>query len=262
MHKRNVIAILLTAVIFISAAVLGVSAVYRVNAVTLDASVVSEAAKAEADELQKLLLERYKDESVFFVKPEEAEADFAGFPYFRMTAFKKAYPNRLIVSAKEDPEVFAVKHAEEYYILGADGTVLGLRGEPSNRSDGADNVIVTGISAAGAKGELLGGDECIPSFLAFCSKMSQLLDGLRSNVLSAEVSRRASAQTEMFFSFVFREGIRAEIKNPMALTEKKAEALVSCYLSRPDNEKLGGLIRVMDDNEAPDGVRATYDQNA
>ena len=92
--------------------------------------------------------------------------------------------------------------------------------------------------------------------------MSQLLDGLRSNVLSAEVSRRASAQTEMFFSFVFREGIRAEIKNPMALTEKKAEALVSCYLSRPDNEKLGGLIRVMDDNEAPDGVRATYDQNA
>ena len=66
----------------------------------------------------------------------------------------------------------------------------------------------------------------------------------------------------MFFSFVFREGIRAEIKNPMALTEKKAEALVSCYLSRPDNEKLGGLIRVMDDNEAPDGVRATYDQNA
>ena len=80
MHKRNVIAILLTAVIFISAAVLGVSAVYRVNAVTLDASVVSEAAQAEADELQKLLLERYKDESVFFVKPEEAEADFAEFP--------------------------------------------------------------------------------------------------------------------------------------------------------------------------------------
>ena len=47
MHKRNIIAIILTAVIFVAAVVLGVSTVYRVNAVTLDVSLVSEAAKAE-----------------------------------------------------------------------------------------------------------------------------------------------------------------------------------------------------------------------
>ena len=261
MHKRNVIAILLTAVIFISAAVLGVSAVYRVNAVTLDASVVSEAAKSEADELQKLLLERYKDESVFFVKPEEAEADFAEFPYFRMTAFKKAYPNRLIVSAKEDPEVFAVKHAEEYYILGADGTILGIRGNASNRSDGADNIIVKGLSASGKRGEIIGGDECIPLLLTVFEAASGILGGVRSNVVSVEVMRPTTSAEDTSFCLTMREGVKAYIRNPGTLTVVKAEKFAEFYLSLEDTERLGGRIEVTDDAVNPGNVRVFYSKN-
>lgn len=51
MHKRNVIAILLTAVVFIAAVVLGVYSVYRVDAVTLNVSVISAVAREEADAL-------------------------------------------------------------------------------------------------------------------------------------------------------------------------------------------------------------------
>ena len=118
MHKRNVIAIILTALIFIAAALLGVSSVYRVSAVTLDVSVISEAAKGEADELQRKLAERYRDESIFFVEKQEAEEEFAAFPYFRMVSFKKTYPNRLVIQANEDAELFAVDRGNGYYILG------------------------------------------------------------------------------------------------------------------------------------------------
>lgn len=122
MHKRNVIAIILTALIFIAAALLGVSSVYRVSAVTLDVSVISEAAKGEADELQRKLAERYRDESIFFVEKQEAEEEFAAFPYFRMVSFKKTYPNRLVIQASEDAELFAVDRGNGYYYLGGDGT--------------------------------------------------------------------------------------------------------------------------------------------
>ena len=53
MRIRNVVAVVLTAIVFLSAAALGVSNVYRVDAVTLDVSVISDAAREEADALQK-----------------------------------------------------------------------------------------------------------------------------------------------------------------------------------------------------------------
>lgn len=65
MHKRSIITILLTILVFSAAVVLGVSSVYRVNAVTLEVSVISEVAEEEADSLQKKLLSRYQSESIF-----------------------------------------------------------------------------------------------------------------------------------------------------------------------------------------------------
>lgn len=262
MHKRNVIAIILTAIIFIAAAVLGVTSVYRVSAVTLDVSVISEAAKTEADELQKKLLERFDRESIFSVGEKAVEEEFAAFPYFRMTSFKKAYPNRLIVGAAEDAEVFAVEKADGYYILAADGTILGEREDCSNRSDGADNVLLSGISASGVRGEALGGDGSIPYLLRFCSTVSLLLDGLRSNIQSIEVVRPTSSEKDINFCLRLREGVVAYIYNPYNLTEKKASAFVSLYLSLKDEEKLGGRIAVTDDGKNPDEVLSSYSKNA
>ncbi len=261
MHKKNVIAIILTAVIFVAAAVLGVSTVYRVNSVTLNVSFVSEAAKAEADELQKLLLKRYEDESIFSVKENDAEEDFAQFPYFRMTSFKKAYPNRLVISASEDTEVFAVENEGEYYILGADGTVLGIRGDASNRSDGADNIIVRGLTASGERGEILGGDECIPQLLAVFETLSDIWGGTRSNVVSVEVVRPTTSAEDTYFCFMMREGVKAYIRNPGNLTVVKAEKFAEFYLSLEDTERLGGRIEVTDDAVNPGNVRVFYLKN-
>ena len=261
MHKRNIIAIILTAVIFVAAVVLGVSTVYRVNAVTLDVSLVSEAAKAEADELQKLLLKRYEDESIFSVKENDAEEDFAQFPYFRMTSFKKAYPNRLVISASEDTEVFAVENDGEYYILGADGTILGIRGNASNRSDGADNIIVKGLSASGKRGEIIGGDECIPLLLTVFETLSNIWGGARSNVVSVEVMRPTTSAEDTYFCFMMREGVKAYIRNPGTLTVVKAEKFAEFYLSLEDTERLGGRIEVTDDAVNPGNVRVFYSKN-
>ena len=258
MHKRNIIAIILTVIIFIAAAMLGISSVYRVSAVTLDVSVISEAAKDEAEELQQKLLERYKDESIFFVEKQEAEEEFAAFPYFRMVSFQKTYPNRLVIQASEDAELFAVDRGNGYYILGSDGTVLGIREDSANRSDGADNIVVTGLSAFGEKGELLGGDENIPYLLTFCSRASLLLDGLRSNVASIEVMKPTSDAKDVRFCLSMREGVKVYVSTPRNLTEKKASAFVSLYLSLKSEERLGGRIEVTDDAYNPDGVRVSY----
>lgn len=262
MRKRNVIAIILTAVVFIAAAVLGVSSVYRVNTVTLDVSVISEDARSEAEELQKRLLERYKDENIFALRKSEAEEAFSDFPYFRMISFKKAYPNRLIISAAEDAEVFAVEKGDgSYYILNADGMVLGERNDVSNRSDGGANVLVTGLAASGERGGLLRGDESIPYFLQICTAISLQLDGLRSNLVSVEVMKPTSSARDVSFLLRMREGTVGYISNPYELTEKKAAAFLSLYFSLRDEQKLGGRISVTDDGHNPGEVLASYSKN-
>ncbi len=262
MHKRNVIAILLTAVVFIAAAVLGVYSVYRVDAVTLNVSVVSAVAREEADALQKNLLARYEDESIFSVDEGAAEEEFAAFPYFRMISFRRQYPNRLVIEATEDAEMFAVERGEDsYYILGADGTVLGIRSDVANRSDGADNVVVTGLSAAGERGEILGGDECIPALLALCKEADALFGGLRSNLVSVEVSKPTSSYEDISFCLTMREGVKAYIRNPLTLTREKAAAFAAFYIGLEADERLGGRIEVTDDALEPGQVRVSYLRN-
>lgn len=262
MHKRNLIAIILTVIIFIAAAILGVTSVYRVSAVTLDVSVISEAARTEADELQKKLLQRYEKENIFSVAREVAEEEFTAFPYFRMTSFKKVYPNRLVITAAEDPEVFAVEKKDGgYYILGSDGTILEERADASNRSDGSDNVLVKGVSAQGVRGQKLEGDASISYLVKFCSTVSLLLDGIRSNLASAEIVKPTSSEKDVRFALKMREGVSVDIYNPMNLTEKKASAFVSLYLSLGDDEKLGGRIAVTDDGKNPDEVLVSYSKN-
>ena len=275
MHKRSIITILLTILVFSAAVVLGVSSVYRVNAVTLEVSVISEVAEEEADSLQEKLLSRYQSESIFFVDERAAEEEFAAFPYFRMVSFRKQYPNRLVISASEDAEVFAAAREDgSYYILGGDGTILGIREDSSNRSDGGANVVVTGLSASGEKGEVLGGDGCIPALLSFCRAADSLLNGLRSNVVSVEVVRPTSSSEDMYFCLSMREGVKIYVHNPENLTAAKAERALGFYLGtlpdRPeesgdrqewmtDAKRLGGRIIVTDDAYDGENVLVSYD---
>ena len=127
--RKKLWVILLTALVFLSGSVLGVSTVYRVDEVTVDALVVSKEAEAEAETLKDRLEEAYKKASIFFANDEKAQEVLADFPYFRLTDFEKSYPNRLIFKITEDAEVYALENAagQEYYILGEDGMLLDIR---------------------------------------------------------------------------------------------------------------------------------------
>lgn len=250
MKKKNVLVIILTALIFLSAVVLGVSTVYRVDAVSVDASVVSEEAKTEAAELQTRLTEAYKKQSVFFTDRQEADEIVADFPYFRITAFSRDYPNRLIVSVTEDAEVYAVptdETAQTYYILNTEGTVLGIRNDASNRSEKMENILVKGLTATGEKGEKIVGDECLETLFSFLDKATEKLEGkISRNVVSVEIIRRASAAEETVFKLSMREGVAVYVRNPAANTLEKVKKALDKYLSLSSAQRLTGRIAVAD----------------
>ena len=73
MKRKTVWTIVLTVLVFLSGAFLGVSSIYRVDEVCVEASLVSEPARAEVDDLQARLQALYETESAFTVKREPAD---------------------------------------------------------------------------------------------------------------------------------------------------------------------------------------------
>lgn len=234
--------ILLTAIFFLTGAVLGVSVVYRVDLVTLEASLVSEEADAEAEILQDRLEEVYEKKSIFFAGDAEAKEVMKDFPYFRITGFEKSYPNRLIIKITEDAEIYAVERAEQgYYILGEDGMVLGVRDTHINPLTGAESVLIKGVTVTGENGAVPTGDEHFDGALALCKKLSALFGGIRSNIVSVEVFSRTP---ETIYRVTTREGVKIYFGAPTEQMEEKAEAAVNKYLSLTNEEKLSGRIVV------------------
>ena len=145
--QKKIWVTLISLIIFISCAVLSVSVVYRVNEVTVQSSLVSKEAEAEAALLQRRLEEVYDKESVFFITEKQANEILKDFPYFRLTGFEVSQPNRLIVKIVEDAEVYAVERVGGgYYVLGEDGMTLGVRDTYVNELNGAENVIIKGVN--------------------------------------------------------------------------------------------------------------------
>ena len=144
--RKKAVVIILTALVFIAVAILGVSTVFRVRSVEVNAAVISTAANEEAEELQRRLLAAYDKDSTFSVNDKKAKEIVEDFPYFRITGFSKKYPDKIVLNVSEDAEIFAMEKAgsEDYYILGADGTILAIRTSTENRLDNSPNVIVSG----------------------------------------------------------------------------------------------------------------------
>lgn len=260
MRTKNVLVIILTTLVFLSAVLLGFSSVYRIDDVFVCANTVSEEAKTEADALQKRLTEQYKEQSTFFADSAIAESVVAEFPYFRLTEVEKSYPNRLIVRVTEDEEVYAIpcdETAQSYYILGGDGTVLGIRADYNNRSDEtgeAKNVLITGLNVTGEKGAQIAGDERLSYVLAFCKKTAELLNGIRRNIVDVEVTGASSEQT-VTLKLNTREGVTIYVRNPSEQTEKKAEVAVNAYMGMSDPQRTKGMLTVFD---GENGVQSTY----
>lgn len=113
-----------------------VSAVYRVEEVTLVVENVSSPALEEAAALRTVLEEAYLKKSTIKADDAAAKSAFENFAYFRLTGFEKDYPGRLVITATEDAEVYAVANGGNYVIYSGDGTklsVLRFREKPRRR---------------------------------------------------------------------------------------------------------------------------------
>ncbi len=246
-NQKKFWVILLSAILFLSGALLGFSAVYRVEKVTLESYLVSDEAKVQAETLQERLEEAYVRESIFFANEDEAREIMKEFPYFRLVGFEKSHPNRLIVKITEDAEVYAVETKDTgYYILGEDGTVLGSRETPENVLNGAENVILKGLSVVGENGKLPTGDLHFNSVLTLCKELSSLFGGIRGNVVSVEVFTR---EPETIYRVTMREGVKLYFGAPAQKTREKAEAAVEAYRGLTDEQKLSGRIVISANGE-------------
>lgn len=259
--RRKILIIVLTGLIFLSAAILGVTTVFRIDTVTLNTSKISAPAEAEAEALRERLMDIYDKNSIFTAKRSEAEAIMSEFPYFRITDFKRSYPNRIVVSLVEDEEVYAVETAASdgnYYILSGSGTILGIRENASNRLDGERNVALQGLTVSGEKGGTLSGDDALLPMLTLCGKISGTLNGIRGNVVTVRVLYRTSTEDGMIFSLTMQEGLKIYVYDVMALTEKKAEALAERYLSLSDAERMSGCLMVYENKVVPNEITVSY----
>jgi hypothetical protein len=244
---KKILVIVLTALIFLSAAFIGVANVYRVDGVVLDAKMFSEAAKAEAAAMQIDLQTAYEGESSLFAKETAAKEVIEKYPYFRLTKFEKRYPNLLVVEATEDMEVFAVQSGEEYYILSEDGTVLDVRADLNNRVDGEANIVITGAFPSGEVGEIVQGAGFAET-LRICAIMSDRLNGVRSNIDRIEFDG-VEGGGRIFLCM--REGVKICLVHAHLLTEEKAVALTEAYLSMEVEQRLTGFLHV---TESLDGT--------
>ncbi len=241
--NKKVLTIVLTALMFLSCIALGVATVFRVSDVAVVASVVSEQAKSDAENLKKELASLYVTENIFSVEQSKMQSVLSKYPYLCVTDFKKSYPNKVVVSVSEDADVYAVEDKDgKYYILGREGNVLEYRSSSLNRLDGKENVYLKGVTVSNVGG-LLSGDDCWDSMLTLCKSMDEKLGGIRSNVISVEILSRSP---ETFYLITMREGVKVYIRNPIALTKEKADIAMDKYLSLSDSERMTGRLMIFD----------------
>ncbi len=238
--KKKILTIALTALLFLSAVALGVSTVFRVEEVTLIASLTPQAS-VTAPDLQAELKKAYERESTFSLNSAKAKEIVKKYPHLRVTGFERKYPNALEITVAEDTETYAVQTENGYYILSDAGIVVELRDDASNRFDGAPNVLIQGLRVTGSVGGELSGDSAWASMRGLCSAVDKALGGIRKNVISVEVLARAP---QTYYLISMREGVRIYIDDPASLTAEKGAAAMEKYLSLTDGERMTGRITV------------------
>ena len=242
MKAKKIITIVLTVIVFCTAAFLGVSAVYRVEEVTLIVKNVSSPALQEAEELKAALESAYLKKSTIKADDLAAKSAFENFAYFRLTGFEKDYPGRLVITATEDEETYAVASGENYVIYSGDATRLSVRDSLKNRADGTDNLLV--YSSAQNLSENFG-DTAIFTLL---NTLDTLFGGVRGNVVKAELVRRADL---VWVRLYFREGVQAAVYTPDENAQAKANALYECYTNGLTvAERTAGVIVVSREGKA------------
>ncbi len=257
---KKFLTVFLTIMILLSITFVGVATVYRVDNVTVQAQLLSQDAKDEAEALKTRLQKAYETSSIFFVNNKKANAIIKEYPCFRLTDFIVKYPNLITVCVTEDEEVYATpvpNEAGKYYVFNANGILLGKRDTLINRipSNGKNVLLTLSKKESNSSNASVYNEACFTYAIQMCKSISQHLGGIRNNVQSVEIRIDSSDDNGVRMVFSMKEGVEIYIQRPMRLTERKAEQAIEKYLSLDVAQRMQGEIWVTDNNEV---VRIEY----
>lgn len=256
MKRQKTLVAVISVVLFLAALLLGANTVFSVSRIEIAYGVSSAQAQKDSLALQHALEERYVGENIFFVKDEEVISAFDGYPYLSVTGFEKKYPDRLVLSVEEKPEVYAAAVEENggtvYYMLSADGDILRKAQENVNNVDGGENFLLEGLTYSAENG--FASDENFELVLSVCKQLDAMAGGVRTCLSSLRLEVGA-VSTEMIVQTL--EGVTLQIGNPATLTEEKITAGMEMYLSLDAQSKLIGYISVRD-NRVDGGIITAY----
>ncbi len=261
MKTKRIATVLLTLVVFLSAVVLGITTVYRVDDVRVDIVALSNEGRTEAENVQARLKKAYYKQGIFSTDRTKADEVLSEFPYLRLVSFSRAYPNLLVVELAEDEEVYAVPTDEtnaSFYILNDEGIVLGTRNDYVNRVDSdvqAKNVLLT----AERIGRPLTGEDCKSVFFPFCQSLNEMLDDkIRANVTAIRFVAPTSQPEQAYYCIQTTEGVRLYLFGATENAVEKARKALEKYASLSDTQKMTGRVAVREDAQ---GLYADYSEH-
>ncbi len=248
MKTRAIITTIVSFVLLVAVVAAGLNAIFTITLVESEFSVCSEAGKRDAEAL-KAELDKFVGDSTTFLDVDDVNETVEKYPCFRVEAVEKSFPKTLKVKVSERKEFFAVKNGENYAVLDEEGIYL-YDGANTNRLGGV-NVVLEGFDIALEKGSRATG-EYIDEALTMFSVFSELLPGVRANVVSLRLAHNIGQNTKenTFFVVTMREGVKIAIANPAENIALKARAAFTDetygYLSPnfSDREKMYGSITV------------------
>lgn len=243
--KKRLLSIILSAVLFLIVVVMGGYFIFMIDTVSVYYGVLSDKGVEYSAQIQSALEEAYKGKNLLFVSEDAADEIFAQYPYVKVTSVRKVYPDKLAVYAEENAERFAVANSSGGYdMLDADGQLLSTREKNENYADSYSNILLEGF---GEYSSALSKSDEFMAAKQMCDYMHEAFGGIRANVRALKYAAPTSSKADSYFEFTMTEGVIIRISNPFSLTEEKCKGAVERYLSLEPEDRLYGLITVVED---------------
>lgn len=254
--KKRLVSIILSAVILVALIVMGIYFIFMINTVSVYYNVLSDMGLQYSVEIQEELESLYKGKNILFISEDEAAAVFDKYPYVSEVSIRKVYPNKIAVYAEENAERFAVANSSGGYdMLDKNGLLLSSREKNENYADSYRNILLEGF---GEYSEALYKSEQFAAVKVMCEYMHETFGGIRANLSEIKYAAPTSNPANAYFQLTMTEGVIIRIFNPLNMTEEKCVSAVERYLSLSPEDRLYGLITVVEKADDSGELITTY----
>jgi len=254
--KKRVICIVLSVVIFLAVIVMGIYFVFSIDTVVVYYDVLSDKGIEYSVEIQSELEKAYVGQNIFFAGRTSADDVFKNYPYVKGVSIKKIYPDKIAVYAEEIPERFAVENSSGGYdMLDADGNYLASREANENYADSFRNILLSGFGEYNSAFAL---GSAFKAVKTICDYMHTAFNGVRANLSGVSYVQPTSSAADAYFELTMTEGVIIRIFTPLNLTEEKCAKATERYLSISPEDRLYGLITVVESADGSGELITTY----